>query len=197
MRDQKIDDRVQKWYKTHFIPTGLGYKKLDWHLAKKDMIKNKDVLNLGCHYPLDEFVLGIHARRWVAIDFTEEVIKRCKEEFKFPHMDRVEFWVADMRNLPFSEEFDTVLDFSSSDHVKDERHHIREEVFRVLKPGGYHVVTYANREFFEKDEDHNQFGYEIHMTPLAIYAELTTVGFEIVDTDSTKARSGLVGRKPL
>jgi len=191
------DDRVQKWYKTHFIPTGLGYKKIDWHLAKKDMIKNKDVLNLGCHYPLDEFILGIHAHRWVAIDFTEEVIKRCKEEFRFPHMDRVEFRCADMRDLPFSEEFDTVLDFSSSDHVKHGRHYIREEAFRVLRPGGHHVVTYANREFFEKDEDYSQFGYEIHLSTETMHTELTNVGFDIVNGDTTKARSGLVGRKPL
>lgn len=194
-----VDIAVQKWYTDHFDPTELCYKYFDWSfLQNGTLVRDKVVLNLGCLYPIDEFIWGRTAKKWVAVDFTPNVIKRCVEEFKFPHMDRVEFKVADFRKLSFEDsKFDVVVDYSSSDHVRDDRDSIRSEVFRVLKPGGYHIVTYANRTFFKDDDSYNQFGYEIHMTPEAMEKELIKAGFVIDVHRTNDVRSGVRVKKPL
>ncbi len=194
-----INTAVQGWYNNHFAPTDLCYKYFDWSFLQNNgtLIKNKVVLNLGCNYPIDEFIWGRIVKKWVAVDFAPNVIKRCVEEFKFPHSDRVEFKTVDFRKLPFEDsKFDVVLDYSSSDHVRDNRDSIRSEVFRVLKSGGCHVVTYANKTFFKNAEDFSQFGYEIHMTPEAMEKELIKAGFVIELHRTNDARSGVIVRRP-
>lgn len=195
-----IDEAVKVWYNNNFSPTDLCYKYFDWSFLQSNgtLIKNKVVLNLGCNYPIDEFIWGRIVKEWVAVDFAHNVIKKCVEEFKFPHSDRVKFRTADFRKLPFEDsKFDVVLDYSSSDHVRDDRDSIRSEVFRVLKPGGCHIVTYANRDFFKDDDNYNQFGYEIHMTPEAMEKELIKAGFVIELHRTNDARSGVCVKKPL
>lgn len=193
------DAAVRAWYGTRFTPTDLYYKCFDWGLVgHAPMIHGKEVLNLGSHYPLDEVALGVFAKRWVAIDFTSALLVWLKTAWTFPHP--IEFQYADMRDLPFDDgEFDTVLDFSSSDHVSEGRDRVRSEAYRVLRPGGHHVVSYANRAFFPdgRRDAPGDFGYECRLLPDELVAEVTAAGFEIVVNLPTGARSGIVARKPV
>ncbi len=192
------DAAVKAWYGSHFAPTDLYYKCSDWYLVgRAPMIHGKEVLNCGCHYPLDEVALGVFAKRWVAIDFTPALLVWLRTQWKFAHP--IEFVEADMRALPFADgEFDTVLDFSSSDHVSYGRDKIQSEAFRVLRPGGYHVVSYANRNFYQdgRRDAPGDFGYECRLLPEEMLAEVTGAGFEILFSSTGDARSGLVAQKP-
>jgi SAM-dependent methyltransferase len=192
------DESVKAWYATHFAPTDLTSKCFDWSLLDLGaMIQDKDVLNLGCAYPIDEFVLGLYAARWVAVDFTPEVIALCNASFRFPHDRRVHYQEADMRALPFSDgSFDTVLDFSSSDHVRDNRAALVQEAYRVLRPRGYYVRTYANLCYHQHERETTEFGYEVRLAPWEVEAEMQQAGFATARHVYAGARSGIIGVKP-
>jgi SAM-dependent methyltransferase len=191
------DAAVRAWYTERFNVTDLGYKCFDWHLVgMAPMIHGRDVLNAGCGYPLDEVAMAPLARRWVAVDFTPEVIRRCLA--LVPGL-AVEWLLADLRALPLPDQsFDTVLDFSSGDHVATGRDRMRAEAFRVLRPGGYYVVAYANRTFFEdgREDVPGDFGYEKRQLPEELISEVSAAGFEVIYRNEASARSGLVVRKP-
>ncbi len=190
------DLAVQRWYTARFNVTDLGYKCFDWRLLGHAPIQGQVVLNCGCGYPLDEVALAPLAGRWVAVDFTPAVIEQCRA--MLPTLP-VEWRVADLRELPFYDgEFDRVLDYSSGDHVYENRDRLRAEAFRVLRSGGYYIVTYANRAFFAdgREDAFGDFGYEKRQTPDELMRELVTAGFSIVHSDDSLARSGVVARKP-
>jgi SAM-dependent methyltransferase len=193
----KEDQLVTEWYKRHADPTELPYKLLDWKIAYP-YIRNKDVLNVGCAYPIDEIVLGLYAKSWVAIDFVPEVIQRNTLEFKYIHMNKVKMLCMDCRELKLEpQSFDVVLDFSSGDHVCRGRELMRKEVYRVLRKGGLYIVMYPNRNYpgYENSDSCDKFGYEHHFTPEEIRAELEVAGFRITDTDVTNVRSLIIGVK--
>ncbi len=192
------DSAVRAWYTSHFATTDLGYKCFDWRLLNvAPMIHGRDVLNCGCGFPLDEMALAPMTRRWVTVDFTPAVIDKCRA--LVPNLP-VEWLLADFRALPLEDEdFDTVLDFSSGDHVAERREQMRAEAFRVLRPGGYYVVTYANRAFFQdgREDAYGDFGYEKRQSPEELLSELSAAGFlDVVCRDDSSARSGVVVRKP-
>ena len=92
------------------------------------------MLNLGPGGLIDELVLTrFNPRSWDVVDFSETVLRECDEWMPRRRLP-VTFHQADFRHLPIPDAFmDTVLDFSSTDHVGDaDRVWVRREIFRVL-----------------------------------------------------------------
>lgn len=199
MPDLSDADRlVVDYYARAFEPTDLAYKAFDWRmLAFGPMLIGRDILNVGVGWPHDEMILGHYARTWTALDVAHAQLVKCAAGFRFPH--RVAWVTGDVRDLPFrAGSFDTVFDFSSGDHVAERRDAMHAECFRVLRAGGYHLVTYANRERVEgvaEDVVGGDFGYTKWATPGEILAALGAVGFEVV-AHEPGPRSGVVVRRP-
>jgi ubiquinone/menaquinone biosynthesis C-methylase UbiE len=83
-----------------------------------------------------EAILGQKPRKVVALDFSAEALKKCRE--KFAGLKNVSFVKADASKMPFSDcEFDAVVLFYVLDNMLQQgRLSVVKEVFRVLKPQG-------------------------------------------------------------
>ncbi len=195
------DEAVRAYYAqpAHFKPTDIGSKLFDWgllsHIGYGPLLEGKRVLNWGPS-GVDEAVLAGQCALWAGVDFMPEIIANVRTAWRYPHWGNVLFEVADIRDLPFNDSsFDTVLDFSTGDHVQEGRTKMHQEAWRVLRPGGYYVVTYANACFLDHVRESLEYGYERRLTPQEIMAEIEGVGFQVVHQAAPGARSGLIAHK--
>lgn len=158
------------------------------------MVTNKRVLDLGCCYPSDALQFGETAMWWFSIDISPEIIKRCKA---LVHKPNVFFYVADMRNLPWPKlYFDTVLDFSSGDHLTEEDYKLAlKEIWRVLTFNGYFVLTFANLDSFPEREYYGDFGYFRATDTKEMKRWVEDVGFTVIREEIEGDRIGLVAVK--
>ena len=193
------DQAVKDWYATpaNWVPHEPHAADLDNSLVASEISLTKSVLNLGCFYPNTELLFAHKSLDWVSIDFTEEVIKRCINDFPELH-NYVDFYVIDMKNLPWGiNSFDTVLDLSSGDHLLlDDYKQTLGEVKRVLKRFGTFIVVYANLDHFPDGQTdvYGQWGFERRTSSKDMRKMLEDTGFTIVREESNSSRSGMVCR---
>jgi ubiquinone/menaquinone biosynthesis C-methylase UbiE len=196
---------VQAWYADPSRWKAQG-KFEEWAdrilIDQGELLRGKHVLNLGCFYPEDEARFMHMVKSWTAIDFTPEVIDWCRSWLGWP--SHVRFGVADMRAMPFEDEFfDVVLDFSSGDHLSLEDYQkTLKEVWRVLRPLGHFAVTFTNRDnmvdpYWRKHTfKTTHFGYERADTFPEMRAMLERAGLPIGSSCSEeKTRTGILCQK--
>jgi arsenite methyltransferase len=97
------------------------------------------VLDVGCGAGATPSYLAKEVGcRVVAVDLREAMIARAKERARREGLEeRVEFRVADARDLPFEDSlFDAVLCESVATFI-EEKQKVVHELTRVLRPGGY------------------------------------------------------------
>jgi ubiquinone/menaquinone biosynthesis C-methylase UbiE len=126
-------------------PVTLGDKLIDWgalaSVGGTQWIIGKRVLDVGPGRALDVQLFAPEAREYHALDCDQDVLGWVKhvEPSVFCFERYAEF-------MPFlSNYFDTVLDFSSFDNCRDPFQCYRE-AFRVLKPHGLLLSSFANRK---------------------------------------------------
>ena len=191
---------VKAWFSDpqYWAFSGKSNECIDRQLLKKVDIIGKDVLNLGCFYPEDEIACAAPAKRWVAVDFCQEVIDRCKTLENIPSC--VEFLYQDIRCMDFQNEiFDVVIDFSSGDHLNiADFHTMIHEVHRILKSMGTFIITYQNSRFFQGDPDvwNQASGYSRCIDPDDLKYILLSSGFDIkVSENESGDRAGIIAIK--
>ncbi len=117
--------------------------------ATKDLVelcyigKGKYVLDVGCGVGATPCYLAkTYNCRVVGVDFMKKMVEQSRERAKAESVeDRVEFRVADARDLPFEDDlFDAIIIESVNVFFKDKQKAINEYV-RVAKPGGYVGIT--------------------------------------------------------
>jgi SAM-dependent methyltransferase len=193
----EIGQAVRAWYSDP-DHSSLQTKDEGWAeeiLHKRgELLRGKDVLNLGCSYPEDEIRYADLARSWTAIDFSPEVVERAKVL-----VPNVTFLVMDMTRLEFPGAFDVVLDHSSGDHLpKDDFERLLVDIRRLLRPGGKLVEVFTNLDYMRQYEGWgadqtftSRFGYERADRPEDMAAMLTAAGFRIVTSANlSTARCG-------
>jgi ubiquinone/menaquinone biosynthesis C-methylase UbiE len=209
--EQDNKEKVQRAY------TGLAQKRLNWPnkydiglqlskmlsdyaLLSKVSLLNKRVLNIGCSEPVDEMFWVNLVKEWHAVDINEaaiEIAKKMASEALPPQLySKLKFIVGDATKLDLEEEFyDVVVSFSTIDHIsgKENRAKAISEMCRVLKRGGYLVVTVPNKWDFYYSYHSNKlqregkaiFCYEYQFSPLELKKMLTSNGLTIIDCAST------------
>lgn len=201
MNSKEIQGLVTEWYSRPnvFQDNAATYPKAKDYVDCKllnvpKMITGKNVLNLGCCYPSDEMQFSATAKSWIAIDISPQVIEKCKQLVQKPN---VEFKVGDMTNLEFTNgQFDTVIDFSSGDHLTEEGYKTAlKEIYRVLAKNGTFIVTYANSDSFPDIDHYGDFGYFRSASPATMRKWLVDAGFKLVTTENQGDRIGLVATK--
>lgn len=195
------DEKVRAWYSDHWGPTVHSCKKIDWELAPMELLYEKDVLNVGPDYPVDELYLGYWAKSWTAVDFTPAVVdklQRLEPVLRGLTNRPFRFVLGDMRELPFPDQsFDVVLDFSASDHVQEGRSRAYRGFARVLRPGGHLVLTYANwlHEPTLPQDTEGEYGFVHRFTPEEVEGEMRGAGLAILEHRTGSPRSGILCRK--
>jgi SAM-dependent methyltransferase len=114
-----------------------------------DLPKGSRVLDLCCGF-------GRHARSLAAnagydmtgYDLSSEYLAMARRDYAHPSL---EFVQGDMRNLPFTEAFDAVINlFTSFGYFEtdDENEQILQQVHRTLKPNGLFLLDNENKFYF-------------------------------------------------
>ena len=197
MNSEEIASEVKSWYgsETHWRNSVKTQQCVDYRIVDQgNLLRDKVVLNIGCFYPADEIHFGGLTRHWTSIDFTPEVISRCKLMNVGSH---VEFRLMDARRMEFRDHsFDVVLDFSSGDQMPES--HFNEvllEVHRVLKTDGLFVITFANFNYFKETQVLGDYGYTRIYAPVEIEEKLKR-GFKLIREEDLKSdRAGMVFQK--
>lgn len=195
---EETQEAVTNWYSREDIWDENSSDKTDTSIDRtfvniNHYIKHKTVLNLGCFYPTEELYFGPYAKKWYAIDLCKNVIEKAS---KLITLDNIKFEVMDMRNLKYQDDmFDTVLDFSSGDHLLfSDYKKVIQEVKRVLKPGGTFIILYANIQYYpdKLQNCYDLHGFERRTYPKDLYHLLENNNFFILKTDTFSARSGIL-----
>lgn len=119
----------------------LGSFEKDFLLRILGKIKVERALDLGCGTGRLVPILKKSADMIVAADVSEEMLKIVKE--KFP---KVETALTDINDLSFNADyFDLVIAGFLIVHVRDLEVAF-DEVYRVLKDGGYFILTNVNQK---------------------------------------------------
>lgn len=153
------------------------YSKLttDWWLLSQIDIEGKKILNIGCAQPRDEINFAPRIKEWIAIDLNKDVIEVSREAVSKtlnPELaSKIRFQVADATKLPFGNDtFDIVVSFSTIDHIFSSggRKKAIKEMSRVVKKGGYVIITVPNKLNFAYwfwSKKKTQAGYEYCFFP--------------------------------
>lgn len=190
----------QNWPNKYDIGLQLSKMLSDYSLLGKINLLNKKVLNVGCSEPLDEIFWANLVGEWHALDINEAAIevarKMASEALPQNLYNKMKFIVGDATNLELEDGYyDVVVSFSAIDHIpgKENRAKAISEMCRVLKQGGYLVVTVPNKwdiyySFKSKKlqrEGKAVFGYEYQFSPLELKKMIKSNGLEILDCAST------------
>ncbi|MGQ9631405.1 MAG: class I SAM-dependent methyltransferase [bacterium] len=177
-------------------PIYLATKALsEWFLIfKLGDISNKKVLNVGCWEPIDEIHFAKQVKEWVAIDINPSVIEMARsvarEELSDALYSKLTFKVEDTTNMSFEDEsFDIVVSFSVIEHIpgEDNRFKALQEMVRVLKKGGYMIITVPNKlstfYFAHKRNirsNTSDYGYSYLYTPWELKKDMEKLNLKIV-----------------
>ena len=196
----ELAKKHQNWSKKYDINYYLSKMLTDYYLLSKVSLVDKKVLNIGCFEPIDEVFWVNIVKEWHALDINEVVIQMAQElasEALPSHLySKLKFIVDDVTDLHLgNEEYDVVTSFSTIDHIpkKEDRVKAISEMCRVIKRGGYLVITVPNRwdiyySYWSNKlqrEGKAPFGYEYQFSPLELKRMLISKGLRIIDCAST------------
>ena len=192
--------RVQGWPNKYNIGRQTAKMLSDYTLLSKIELVKKKVLNIGCSEPDDEMYFVNLVKEWHTVDINDAIIQAARKlvsDALPSHLySKLKFIVSDASNLDLEEEYyDLVVSFSTIDHIpgKENRMKAISEMRRVLRRGGYLVITVPNKWDFYYSYRSNKLqkegkaisGYEYQFSPLELKKMLTSNGLRIVDCAST------------
>jgi len=187
------------WPNKYNISLQLSKMLCDYALLSKVNLLNKKVLNIGCSEPVDEVYWVNLVKEWHALDINEaaiEVARKLAAEALPSHLySKLKFIVGDVTNLEINDYYDVVVSFSAIDHIpgKENRRKAVNEMCRVLKPGGYLILSVPNRwdvlwtyrNWKMQKEGTSPYGYASGFSPFELRDMITINGLRIIDCAST------------
>jgi ubiquinone/menaquinone biosynthesis C-methylase UbiE len=120
------------------------YNLTDFCLSVLGSVENKRVLEIGCGNGVQaKYILNHFGPSSVTgIDLNHDNIEIANEQKELKQIENVFFFVDDAQNLALIKEnsFDVVVNIESAFHYPDKEAFLNE-IFRVLKPGGFFVIA--------------------------------------------------------
>ena len=117
---------------------GIVALHLKRYVFAEPWCRGKEVLDVACGVGYGSEYLGRVARRVLGGDVSPESIAYARTRYASPN---VEFEVLDAASLPFGDgSFDVVVSFETIEHLEDRDAYLAE-VARVLRRGGYYLVS--------------------------------------------------------
>jgi len=131
---------------------GWGYQQRRLHSTIFEFLnidENDLVLEIGCGKGDLTEKLSKKYKKIVALDISSVGVKKARKRVDVNYNG--EFLVADATELPFdAHQFDVVILSEVLEHVIDQKRCI-QEIYRVLKPNGYPMLTTPNSGGFHRN----------------------------------------------
>lgn len=111
-----------------------------------ELCRDRNVLEVGCGTGFWTAQFAHSARRVTSVDYSQEMLKQCRQAVSDSNLKNVDILQADMYNLPFkADAFDAMVVNFIMSHVPLERmREWLEGLFRTLKPSA--TVFFCDNE---------------------------------------------------
>jgi len=144
----KTGEDIKMWGGCYFEDPHDNVTERLNRLEEYQLLKNLEVLDLGCGRGNISFAISIRGSKVVALDIKRTNIYEAKileELHKNNIPSKVDFLIADALHLPFKDEiFDAAVLSDLLEHVRSDKQ-ILAETWRILKRNGFILVTVPNR----------------------------------------------------
>lgn len=109
-------------------------------IEKYTILKNKEVLDIGCGTGRLAIHLGKLVKHWSGIDISSESVDTARKNIKELGLeDKIDFEIGSFKEIPFNKKFDIVIS-SNSLHFEPDKNDAFESVYTSLKSGGYFII---------------------------------------------------------
>lgn len=149
------------WYKTFYGDPDfirfVGFKdekttkkEVDFIVKALNLSRNSKILDLCCGYGRHSIELAKRGYCVIGLDLSEYYLSIARRRAEEENVD-ITFVKGDMRKLPWTNEFDGVINmFTSFGFFEndDENFSVLENVSRVLKKGGKFLLDIENKYYF-------------------------------------------------
>ncbi len=118
----------------------------------KELLKDKTVLDIASGSGYGTYLLAEKAKKIYGVDVDEDAVEYAKRNYGGKN---IEYLLGDAEKIPLEDKsVDVVVTFETIEHIKDYKKFMRE-IKRVLKPGGFAVISTPNDpEFPEGNHFH-------------------------------------------
>jgi ubiquinone/menaquinone biosynthesis C-methylase UbiE len=158
------------------------------YLLSAEIVSNKVVLDIACGTGYGSDILASMALRVIGVDIAEEAISFAKSRYQ---KSNLEFLLGSCADIPVEDSsVDVVISFETIEH-HDEHQNMMKEIKRVLKPGGFLVISTPDKyEYSVRSNYKNAF----HIKELyrGEFHELLSSFFKEVNTYSQSIAFGSV-----
>ncbi|MAZ44148.1 MAG: hypothetical protein CMF48_03100 [Legionellales bacterium] len=167
MKSVSHDEQKRMWEKEHRKPYVLlpmdsnlpssGVRMFwDWLLESSLKTNALRGVEMGCGKGRNCMLLASHAVKMTGFDFSKSAIKEATKRAAQAKINNIDFIVSDAtKSWPFeSNQFDFAVDCFASTDIESEqgRAFARNELLRVIKPGGYFFIyTLSTDDEFHKE----------------------------------------------
>lgn len=132
------------------------------------LLKGKTVLDIASGSGYGSYIMAAQAKHVIGVDIDEPAVKYAQKNYKRAN---IEFKVGSAEDVPLEDNsVDVVVTFETVEHIPN-YHKFMEEIKRVLKPGGFAIISTPNDlEFPEGNHFHlHEFVHDELQTMLAKY----------------------------
>ena len=132
------------------------------------LLKGKTVLDIASGSGYGSYIMAAEAKKVIGVDIDEPAVKYAQKNYK---RKNIEFKVGSAEEIPLDDNsVDAVVTFETVEHIPN-YHKFMEEIKRVLKPGGFAIISTPNDlEFPEGNHFHlHEFVHDELQTVLAKY----------------------------
>jgi cyclopropane fatty-acyl-phospholipid synthase-like methyltransferase len=146
-----------EWWRKYFSEDYLKLYKHDEHETSREteaitrmlqLKKGEHVLDLACGFGRHSVVLAQKGLKVTGYDLSEGFLKKARELADTIEV-KLDLKQGDMREIPFSGEFDAVINiFTAFGFFESEKEDLKvlKGVHKALKPGGQFLMDVLNRE---------------------------------------------------